>query len=308
MSERKSLTIFLGSLLMIIGLTACGGNDTSVRPSIDREGYATTLPKEINTIVTLGPSNAEILVALGFGEKIIATDRFSADVEGLNPNAPRAFGIMDFDVEYMINLMPDIIFVTGMIRASGEDDPLAFVSATGITVIYIDTSESIEAIMEDVRFIASVMEAEEAGEYVISNMQAKIDEIRQIAETITEVRTVYFEISPAPWMWSTGAGSFLHEMIELVGAINIFEDHDGGFFSVSEEILIEANPDVILTSTNFLDNPISEIMERPGFDAITAVQNGAVFPIDTAASNRPSPNIVIALRQIAEAVFPEYFE
>jgi iron complex transport system substrate-binding protein len=315
MFKKGSIIALLGCLFMAAIITACGGgNDTPAapaaraRPETDREGYPITLPNEINTIVTLGPSNAEILVALGFGDKIIATDRYAEDVAGLGVGVPRAFGITDFDAEYIIDLAPDILLVSGLARVGGDDDPLAPISDVGISVIHMPSSESIAAIMEDIRFIAAVMEAYEAGEEIISMMQSEIDEIRQISASATEARTVYFEISPAPWMWSTGSGTFLHEMMEIVGAVNIFADHYDGFLSVSEEILLELNPDVILTSVDFIDDPIADIMERPGFDAIAAVQNEAVFRIDTAASNRPSQNIVIALRQIARAVFPEYFQ
>jgi len=334
---RKSLIVLLGILVLALTLAACAGNNepaatpvpatpaptpeptptptpdppaevevVRTRPETDREGYPITLPDEINTIVTLGPSNAEILVALGFGDKIIAADRFAADVDGLGDGVPRDFGIRDFDVEYITDLMPDVIFVTGMTRAGGEDDPMAPFSAVGITVIYMPSSVSIAAIMEDIRFMADVMQAGEAGEAIIANMQAEIAAIREIAAGITEIRTVYFEISPAPWMVSFGTGTFLHEMIELIGAVNIFADEEG-WVSISEEILLELNPDVILTSVDFLDDPIADITDRPGFNTLTAVQEEAIFIIDTAASNRPSQNIVIALRQMAEAVFPEYF-
>jgi len=306
---KKRIIVLLGLLMLTLVLAACtAGNEEVIRTRIvtDREGYEITLSGGINIVVTLGPSNAEILVGLGLGDRIIATDRFAADVAGLGADVPREFGIMDFDVEYITDLMPDVIFVTGMTRASGEDDPMAPISAVGITVIYMPSSVSVAAIMEDIRFIAEVMDVAEAGEAIVANMQAEIDLVQQIAAGITETRTVYFEISPAPWMFSFGQGTFLHEMIELVGAVNIFADEEG-WIGVSEEILLELNPDVILTSVDFLPDPIAEIMERPGFDTLTAVQEEAVFMIDTAASNRPSQNIIIALRQIAEAVFPEYF-
>jgi len=99
----------------------------------------------------------------------------------------------------------------------------------------------------------------------------------------------------------------LNELIELAGAKNIFAQQQG-WIPVDAEVVIYANPDVIITSTNFLDDPIAEILERPGFDAIEAVQNGNVFPIDTATSNRPTHNITRALRYIAIAVYPEYFQ
>ena len=307
---QKNLITLMSLLLLAFTLTACPGRATTTseaRVMTDREGHTITVPTQINTIVTLGPSNTEVLVALGFADKIIATDRFAAGVAGLGANVPRDFGFMDFDVEYIIDLMPDIIFVTGMTRVHGDDDPMAPISAVGITIIYKPTSVSLAAIMEDIRFIADVMGVKNTGETIISNMRTEINAIRQIAASITETRTVYFEISPAPWMVSFGRGTFLNEMIELVGATNIFADHDG-WMGVSEEVLLELNPDVILTSVDFLVDPIAEIKERPGFNALAAVQNNAVFPIDTAASNRPTHNVIIALRQIAESVFPEYFK
>jgi len=330
MFKKKCVTTILGLLIMTMILAACGGNDNTpatappsngtedvtqtspteepaaparVRPDTDREGRAITLPDEISTIMTIGPSNAEILVALGFGPQIIATCRFADDVEGLTPGISQEVTITTVDAEFVVNLMPDIVFVTGMTRVGGDEDPLALVSDVGITVIYMPTSVSIDAIKEDIRFLAAVMEAEDAGEDIISAMEAELDEIRQIAATIAESRTVYFEVAP---MFSLGRETFLHEMIELVGGVNIFAN-EVGWIRVADEILLLTNPDVILTSTNFLDDPITEILERPGFAAITAVQNGDVFIIDTSASNRPNHNIVIALREIAAAVHPDEF-
>ncbi|MCL1996134.1 MAG: ABC transporter substrate-binding protein [Defluviitaleaceae bacterium] len=274
------------------------------RPTTDREGYPITLPYEINTILSIGPSNTEILVALGLADNIVAVDMFSADVEGLPPGISTALSIVGLDAEYVINLMPDVIFVTGMARMGGEDDPLAPVSEMGISVIFMPTSTSIAAIIEDIQFMAAVVDATDAGETIVANMQSEIEEIRQIAETITEPRTVYFEVAP---MITFGTGTFLHEMIELVGAINIFADQDG-WASVTGEAVLEANPDVILTSADFLEDPIADITERPGFGVITAVQNGDVFQIDTATSSRANHNIVTALWQIGQTVFPSYFQ
>jgi len=272
----------------------------------DREGHPITLPEQINTIISIGPSNTEVLVALGFGDNIIATDIFSEDIEGIQPGISQ-FELLSIDVEQLIDLQPDIIFVTGMTRVGGYDDPLSMVTQAGITVIYMPSSASIADIKEDIRFMAAVVDAAPVGEAIIAEMQTEIDRIRQIGQTVAERRAVYFEISPAPHMVSFGTQTFLHEMIEVVGAENIFADRDEAWFSIADEVLLAANPDVILTSVNFIDDPIGEIMDRPGWGAITAVQNGAVFPISTDASNRPSHNIVIALREMAQAIYPDYF-
>ena len=312
---KKRCFIAMMLLVLVVMISAACSDSSSehelssaqTRTITDREGYTITLPVEINSVVTLGPSVAEILVALGLGDRIIAADRFTDNVAGLGDGVTRDFGITDFDPEYVIELAPQALIVGSMTRAGGAAGLLDSVNDAGIVVIYIPPSESIAAIFEDIRFLADIMGIPETGDNIVMNMQLEIDEVRGIAQTITAPRSVYFEISPAPWMWGTGSGTFLHEMIEIAGAVNIFAEQETGFFAVSEEVLLEANPDIILTSTEFIDDPISEIKSRPGFDTLSAVQNNAIFRIDTAASNRASPNIIIALWQIARTVYPEYF-
>ena len=291
----------------IANLVGPGAPPPIARQMVDREGFEVTLPEEINRIITIGPSNTEIVIALGLGEKIVAADSFSADVYGLPDGITTELDMLSLDAEYVVSLMPDIIFITGIARAGGTDDPLAPVTAAGTTVIYMPSSASIADISEDILFIAEVLEKYEAGEAIVMDMQAEINEVREIARSITTNRTVYFELYPAPWMVSFGRGTFLHEMIELVGATNIFEDLEG-WVSVSDETLLLLNPDVILTSSDFLDDPIGEIAGRPGFDAISAVQNGNIHVITANYSNRPNHNITRALWEIALAVFPEYFD
>jgi len=297
---------FLGLLILVIILAACGGG-THAAPDVDREGYPITIPAGINTIVSIGPSATEIIAELGFVDQIVSTDFFSGNVPGISPDIA-VLNMMALDSEFLINLQPDIIFIDGITRVHGDDHPLALVSAADITVIYLPTSASIDDIMEDIRFVAAVLGAHEAGENIIADMQAEMDAISRIAATISQRRTVYFEVSPAPWTWTTGGASFLHEMIELVGAVNVFADHDVDFMSVSDEVLLLMNPDVILTSTDFLDDPIGDIKSRPGFETMTAVIDGRVIQIDTDSSSRASHNITKALWEMARAIYPEYFQ
>ncbi|MDR2184021.1 MAG: ABC transporter substrate-binding protein [Clostridiales bacterium] len=312
--SRKIIALLI-LLATTVTFTACGGNggaEAAPAPSLletviyDREGHPITLPDEVNTVISIGPGNTEILTELGFGDQIIATDMFSGDVEGIAPGIS-VLDMMALDAEFIINANPDIIFITGMTRIHGEDHPLRPVSDAGIAVIYMPVANTIGDIMEDIRFIGAVMGAEEAGEEIALRMQLEIDRIALIAMTaIEEPRRVYFEIAPAPAMWAIGGGTFQHEMIELVGAINIFADYDS-WISVSDEMFLEHNPDVILTSTNFIDDPVGEILSRPGWGAITAVQEGNVVWICTDATSRPSHNIIEGLREIARAIYPEYF-
>ena len=77
---------------------------------------------------------------------------------------------------------------------------------------------------------------------------------------------------------------------------------------MSEEAALSLNPDVILTSTDYIEDPIGEILGREGWENVTAVANKAVYPISSQTSNQPNQHIVEALIDMAKAVYPEAFE
>ena len=330
---RKLLATTL-LLSLILALAACGGNPSTATnaptkapatttespseaptdttespvevPSIteDREGNPITLPDKIEKIMCFGPSNTEVIVALGEAGKLIAIDTYSVDIEGIDTSLPQ-FSMMTPDAEQILSLDPDVIIVTGMSKAMG-DDPYKPISDAGICVVYMPSSNSIEGIKEDIRYLSTLLGQKEKGEELVAGMETEIDAIRAIGETITEKKTVYVEIAAAPNMYSFGKGVFLNEMIELIGAENILADQDA-WISVADEQVVNLNPDVILTTVNYIDDPVGEIMSRAGWDAVTAVANEAVYSINTAASNRPSHNIVKALHEMAEAIYPDLY-
>ena len=117
-------------------------------------------------------------------------------------------------------------------------------------------------------------------------------------------KSVYFEIGAAPYIYSFGTGVFLNEMIEIIGAENALADQ-AGWISVSEEVIISKNPDVILTNVNYIEDPVQEIKSRSGWDAIKAVKEDRVYYIDNMASSLPNHNIVKALEEMIAAVYPE---
>ena len=270
----------------------------------DRAGNSIVLPTKIDTIISMGPSNSEIISALGFAGKIIAIDDYSDNVQGINPDLPK-LSMMSPDGEMIIDLDPDVLIVTGMTIVGGVD-PFLLVKQMGVCVIYLPSSTSIDEIKDDIMYLAEVLGAVPRGREIVAEMEREVEAIRAIAADITKKKTVYFEIAAAPFMYSFGSGVFLHEMIELIGATNILAAQNS-WMSVGDEIIVDANPDVILTSVNYIDEPIADILSRPGWDAITAVRDEAVYYIDTDASSRPSHHVVKALRAMAEAVYPDLY-
>jgi iron complex transport system substrate-binding protein len=168
-------------------------------------------------------------------------------------------------------------------------------------------SKSIKDIYLDIAFIAGLLQAEKEGEDLINSMKAQVNDIVQRTSNVTDKKTVYFEISAAPDMMTFGKDSFIDDMITAIGARNIF-GNDDWFVMPGAESIIERNPDVILTNVNYIDDPIGEIKNRPGFNHINAIKNGRVYQIDNDSSSRPSTRVILALRQMSQAVYPDLYE
>jgi iron complex transport system substrate-binding protein len=301
---KKPFLIVL--ILVSFVLAGCQKNKSSSSTIADRLGNERSLPTDTDRIISTAPSNTEIIAALGMGDRLIAIDSYSGGIEGVNADALQ----IDFsypDAEVIISLRPDLIIAAGHNITGGTDDPFKLIHDSGIPVFYVPTSKSIDDIYKDIAFIAQVLGVKERGEGLIGEMKSTVDEIAALAAGITDKTTVYFEISPAPYLYSMGKDTFMHQMIEIIGARNIFEDVTG-WIAPGAESIIERDPDVILSNVDYVDDPIGEIKSRDGFNTIKAVVNNRVYLIDSNASSRPTHNIVTALKQMVRAVYPDMYK
>lgn len=271
---------------------------------IDREGNLVEVPAEINTIISAAPSITEILAGLGLADKIIAADMYSADVEGIDP-AVCTLDFYNLNTEELVALAPDVIIING-ISDNGDTDPYAELKAAGTNVVYIPSAVSLDGIKDDIAFLAAYTRTSDKGDELIGTIDSCISDISAKAANITEKKSVYFEISAAPYLYTTGSGTFLNEIIELVGAENIYGGEEG-WISNSDETVIAANPDVILTSVAYEGYDFNEITAREGWDVLTAVKNGEVYQVGANETSRASQHVVDGINEIASAIYPDVY-
>lgn len=296
------LIAFIIAFMLLFTFVACNKNKTNSE-IVDREGKSITLPEKVDRIISMAPSITKTLVHLGIGDKIVGCDAYSAGIEGLPSDIIKDFDIMSPATEKIASLSPDIVFATGM-SVVGDADPFKPLKDLGIIVTFIPSSTSIAAIKEDIRFIGKATKMDAKVEPIIKEME---DTINKIITTIGENKcntNVYFEIAPSPNPFSFGKNTFLNEIIELLGAKNIYGDQEQPWVAVSAESLLSKNPDVIFTNVNYIDNPIEEIKARAGFDVISAVANNKIYQIDTNSSSQANEFITIAMLQMAKLLYP----
>jgi iron complex transport system substrate-binding protein len=193
-----------------------------------------------------------------------------------------------------------------MSNLEGAAEPYKPLRGLGVCVADIPISSSIKDIKEDIIFIANLTGKSKEGSKMVENLDSEIEKVALIGGNIKEKKTVYFEIAAAPSMYSFGSGVFLNELIELVGAINVFSDRES-WMSVNDEAVVLTNPDVILTNVNYIQEPVNEIKSRKGWENIKAVKNNEVYYIDNNASSLPNHNIVKVMKEIAKAVYPDKY-
>lgn len=276
---------FLRNALIVLFLfyfTACT-NDNYI--------YKSNSQSELK-IITLAPSVTEILVGLSLGENIIAADSYSQKIDGVNQNI-QIFELGDPNVEELLLLNPDIVFLSGHLSTIGKFDEL---QNLGIEVLNIETAETIEQIYNSILFVGEKTSKLDEANAIVNELRQKIEQIEIEREKLGQAVEVYFEISQAPYIYSFGSNTFLNELLKLSGGKNIFEDLNG-WIAPSEEAIINANPQIIFTNVN-VDGNLYEIKNRAGWENIDAVKNNRVYYIDENFSSRPSQFFINALYQI----------
>jgi len=264
----------------------------------DFSGASVTINKKPERIISVVPSSTEILFALGLGDKIVGVsdfDDYPKDVE----SKPRVGGFSNPNLEKIIGLKPDVIFVgTPFGKENAEK-----LKSMGITVILAE-AKSFDQIYDSISLIGKVTDTEAKAKELIDGMKAKVEEIKNKVKDKEKPR-VYFVVSLGKSNWTAGKGTFIDEIINLAGGENVASDVNG-WAEYSIEKIVEKNPQVIITTNHGAS--IEDIKKAEGYKKTDAVKNNKVFMVDENTVVRPSNRIVVGLEEIAKVLHPEAFK
>ena len=288
---KKIVSIILVAA-MVISLAACGsgqaaGTGSSKITVTDMAGREITLDKPAERIVALTAADCEILYAIGAGETLVGRGEY-CDWPAEVLDVPSVESGYETNIEQIIELESQVVLMATM--AQTEEQVKALEDA-GIKVVVSD-AQNIEGVYTAIEMIGTLMGKEDNAKKVIDDMKATFDSISVDAEKLEG--TVYFEVSPLEYgLWAAGKGTFMDEIATMMGLENIFADVDS-WGEVSEEQVIERNPDYIVTITMYWGEgptPTEEIMGRAGWDSITAVKEGRILNLQNNELSRPGPRL-----------------
>ena len=195
---------------------------------------------------------------------------------------------------YPIPQQPDTLRILG-IGNSFTDDGMMYLpellEAAGIRVVVSD-AQDIEGTYTAINMIGTLTGKQAEAASIVESMQETFDEIKANAGDGT--KTVYFEVSPLQYgLWTAGSGTFMDEIANMLGLTNCFADVTG-WGEISEEQVLERNPDYIVTISMYYGEgptPEEEILSRTGWENVTAVKDGKILNLQNNELSRPGPRL-----------------
>lgn len=322
--RRKFYALFALLALSLGILAGCGSTSEEAQDNQNTEGQTeqseqqaafpltltdaldneVVIEEEPKTIVSLIPSNTEIVYELGLGEKVVGLSDYDNYPEE-TANVEKVGG-MEFNVEKIVSLNPDIVLAHESSALAAEAG-LTQLKDAGITVFVVNDAVNFEEVYETINLIGQMTGTTEEAEALTADMKAKLDEIKEKAATVTEKKKVFVEVSPAPDIYTPGKNTFMDIMLQVINAENAAGDLDG-WASIDQESIVERNPDVIITTYGYYsEDPVGQVTSREGWADMTAVKNKQVVDVHSDLVTRPGPRLVEGVEELAKAVYPEVF-
>lgn len=303
---KKLLGLLLALSMLFVFASCDKKEDTSSEASgtsytvTDSRGKEITFDKAPEKIISLMPSDTEIIYELGDGDKLIAVSEYCNYPEDTKNKTKLSAG-ENTSLEALIAMGPDVIIAGSMQQTAELFEQL---EQSGIKVV-ITEANSIEEAYKVINMVGKVLNKSREAEELVDNMKKEFNDIKEQVKGKPS-KKVYIEASPLQYgLWTCGTGTFQHEIITLIGAENIFADVTS-WSEVSEEQVIARNPDVIITTTMPMsedDDPAAEIKGRANWANIEAVKNNKVFKADSDAIQRPGPRLVTAAKELANLIY-----
>jgi len=266
-----------------------------------------TIKKEPKRIVSLMPSNTEILFALNKGKDVVGVTDYDNYPTSVSKIAKVSGKNMSFNVEKIISLHPDLV-LAHQSSLSTAGDAFKQLKDAGITVYVVKDAESFDSVYGTILDIGKVTGKVKEANSVINKMKTDLKKIQDKVAKSKVHPSVYVEVSGPPQIYTPGNGTFINEMLNKIGAKNIASNQKG-WIQYSEEAVIKANPDVIITTYGYYEKNLPQkILARQNWGTIKAVQNKRVYDVNSDTTSRPGPRLVEGVQELAKAIYPELYK
>ena len=296
--------------LLIVLLAACApqaaATDSSTALTFtDSLGREIELDGPVQRVLSMAPSNTEILFAIGAGSQVVGRDSLSdypadaADITDIGSTFEA------LNTESIVSLKPDLVLAAEI----NTPEQVKQLEDLGLTVYYLKNPVTLEEMYDNLAIVAQLTGHEDEAAALTESLKARVAVVDEKIAPLSSRPGVFYELDatdPAK-PYTAGKGTFITLLIDRAGGYNIASDIEG-YPQFSLEQVVTADPAfIILGDARYGVSPES-IAQRPGWENLSAVKNGNVVPFNDDLASRPGPRLVDALEELAKILRPGLFE
>lgn len=289
----KGKSIFYVIIMSLLLLAGCNFNDDH------SDETSKTTNKVPNRIISLIPSNTEILYELGLGDHVVGVS--TVDDYPKEVRHKTQFDAMKLNKEALIKAQPDLILAHESQKAS-QEKVLKSLENSGIKMVYVKDAQSLNEMYQSFEQIGQATNKEKEAQTLVKETKANVEKVVNKAKSRKEQPKVFIEIASEPEIYTVGKQTFMNDMLTKLKAKNVFDDQKG-WPTVSKEDIIKKNPDVMLTTSGISSKEYqSLVQQRSGFEDLNAVKKQRVEALNDDLLSRPGPRIDEAMKKLSDAI------
>lgn len=284
-------------LILMLALSLCSLPVSAVTIT-DDAGTTITLNTTPQRIVSLSPSNTEILAAIGLLDRVVGV----TDVCDYPPevkNKTRVGGYSAISIEKVAATKPDLVIASD--KTSRET--VSRLREIGFPVIVV-APKNVDHVIRDICILGNITGRENQAGDLATSLIRRIDNASdaRYANSPTIAHVVYN--NP---LYVSGNETLQHDIITRTGGTNVFAGRNG-WGTVSLEELLLANPDIIIVSSGGGMDPsgrdviLGEFMENPHYASLSAVKNCHVYAVNADIISRPGPRVADAAEEVSRII------
>ncbi len=303
MSQHIRYSFYIATALISLMLLGCTPQPPAGN-TVDGLGRQVTISAIPQRIVSLAPSNTEILFALGLGDKVVGDTEYCNYPEAAKTKT-KVGGFSTVDIEKVVSLRPDLVLATRI----HDKTIIPALENLGITVVAL-VPGSLNQVLDSIKLVGKMTGQDKEASELVKDLGTRIETIVDKTQKLpANQRPRVFFVTWHDPLWTAGTGTLTDDVISQAGGQNIASDLTGDK-TIDLETVISRDPEVIIVSVGMgtgQDLPWQYIKSESRLENTQALLNGRVYKIDGDLIHRPGPRVVDALEQMSQFIHPELF-
>ena len=257
-------------------------------------------------LVSICPSNTELLAYLGLTSSLIGVDNYSDWPKEIN-QLPRLGPDLNIDMDKVELLKPDLVLAS--LTVPGMEKNIEELEKRKIPYYIVPNPTTITEIGEQLLTLGKMTNTDKKAEQVYKKFNDVLEKYRKLSQEVPQKKSIYWEWWAKP-IFTPGAENWLTEISKLAGGYNIFEDMEQASVQTDWEEVRLRDPDLICivwvgVQTEKVNTKV--ILKRPLWKELEAIKTNNLFVLDEPLFCRPSPRLLVGLQKISSLTHPDIY-